>query len=109
MIKLDNPSASTVNGYVNHDTYNGFIYTNLFDQINSVGGNTTPVGTYPNGKSAYHDHQQPNDRDEHLDVVSLHSNAIQLWRRRRRPEFLVFRFIPVVDGAARRLEPPSAV
>ena len=42
-----------VRGWVNHDTYTGFIYTDLFASLNDVGGNTSPVGSYESGKSAY--------------------------------------------------------
>jgi hypothetical protein len=46
------PSGS-VRGWVSHSTYTGFIYTDLFSRLNAVGGNTTPVGSYEAGKSAY--------------------------------------------------------
>lgn len=46
-------SGGSVNGWVNHDTYTGFIYTSLYDTLMETGGNTTPVGTYPTGRSAY--------------------------------------------------------
>lgn len=46
-------SSGSVSGWVNHDTYTGFIYTSLYDSLMSTGGNTTPVGTYPAGKSYY--------------------------------------------------------
>ena len=42
-----------VSGWVNHDTYTGFIYTDLFTSLNRVGGATSPVGTYVDGKSSY--------------------------------------------------------
>lgn len=42
-----------VKGWVNHKTYTGFIYTDLFSALNATGGNTTPVGSYEDGKSAY--------------------------------------------------------
>jgi formylglycine-generating enzyme required for sulfatase activity len=43
----------SVRGWVSHDTYTGFIYTDLFSSINAAGGNTTPVGNYEAGKSGY--------------------------------------------------------
>jgi formylglycine-generating enzyme required for sulfatase activity len=43
----------SVRGWVGHDTYTGFIYTAIFTDLNEVGGNTTPVGTYEEGKSFY--------------------------------------------------------
>ncbi|MEI7733632.1 MAG: formylglycine-generating enzyme family protein [Verrucomicrobiota bacterium] len=43
----------SVRGWVNHSTYTGFIYTDLFASLNASGGNTTPVGAYEAGKSAY--------------------------------------------------------
>ena len=42
-----------VRGWVSHDTYTGFIYTDLFTPLNDQGGNTVPVGTYEAGKSGY--------------------------------------------------------
>ena len=46
-------SSASVSGWVNHDTFTGFIYTSIYDTLMATGGNTTPVGTYPAGKSAY--------------------------------------------------------
>jgi formylglycine-generating enzyme required for sulfatase activity len=46
------PSAS-VSGYVDHTTFTGFIYTDVFAAINAAGGYTTPEGSYPNGVSPY--------------------------------------------------------
>ena len=43
----------SVRGWVNHDTYTGFIYTDLFTALNDAGGNTSPVGAYESGKSGY--------------------------------------------------------
>jgi formylglycine-generating enzyme required for sulfatase activity len=42
-----------VSGWVNHDTYTGFIYTDLFTTLNNAGGNTSAVGSYEDGKSGY--------------------------------------------------------
>jgi formylglycine-generating enzyme required for sulfatase activity len=46
------PNGS-VRGWVNHDTYTGFIYTDLFSSLSKNGGNTVAVGTYEDGKSGY--------------------------------------------------------
>lgn len=46
------PNGS-VRGWVGHATYTGFIYTDVFAELNAVGGNTTPVGAYEEGRSAY--------------------------------------------------------
>jgi formylglycine-generating enzyme required for sulfatase activity len=46
-------SSGAVSAWVNHDTYTGFIYTDLFDRLNAVGGTTSPVGSYEDGRSAY--------------------------------------------------------
>jgi len=43
----------SVRGWVSHTTYTGFIYTDLFTALNSKGGNTSAVGSYEAGKSAY--------------------------------------------------------
>ena len=41
-----------VKGWVNHRDYTGFIYTDLFKEINDAGGNTTPVDAYASTKTA---------------------------------------------------------
>jgi formylglycine-generating enzyme required for sulfatase activity len=46
-------ASGAVRGWVSHATYTGFIYTDLFSALNAAGGNTTPVGSYEAGKSAY--------------------------------------------------------
>ena len=45
--------SGAVQGWVSHSTYTGFIYTDLFSTLNAQGGDTTPVGSYETGKSAY--------------------------------------------------------
>lgn len=45
--------TGSVRGWVNHETYTGFIYTDLFTTLNEKGGNTVPVGSYEAGKSGY--------------------------------------------------------
>jgi len=42
-----------VRGWVNHQTWTGFIYTDLFTKLNERGGNTSTVGSYPDGVSGY--------------------------------------------------------
>ncbi len=44
---------ASVRGWVSHPTYTGFIYTDLFTALNDKGGNTSAVGAYEAGKSAY--------------------------------------------------------
>lgn len=46
-------ASGGVNGWVNHDTWTGFIYTDVFSAINAVGGYTSAVGKYTNGVSGY--------------------------------------------------------
>jgi formylglycine-generating enzyme required for sulfatase activity len=43
----------SVRGWVSHATSTGFIYTDLFTSLNETGGNTSAVGSYEAGKSAY--------------------------------------------------------
>ncbi len=43
----------SVRGWVSHDTWTGFIYTDLFHELNAVGGDTSAVGSYENGKSHF--------------------------------------------------------
>lgn len=40
-----------VKGWVDHTNYLGFIYTDIFTEINSAGGNTCAVDAYPDGAS----------------------------------------------------------
>lgn len=46
-------ASGAVAGYVDHTTYTGFIYTDVFEAINAAGGYTTPEGSYPAGVSPY--------------------------------------------------------
>ncbi|MCX7044511.1 MAG: SUMF1/EgtB/PvdO family nonheme iron enzyme [Candidatus Sumerlaeota bacterium] len=46
-------SSGAIRGWVDHNTWTGFIYTDLFDALNAVGGYTAAVGSYANGVSAY--------------------------------------------------------
>ena len=46
------PNGS-VRGWVNHETWTGFIYTDVFTALNDRGGNTSAVGSYPEGASGY--------------------------------------------------------
>jgi len=51
--QLSVSASGNVQGWVSHDTYTGFIYTDLFSSLNDKGGNTSPVGNYEEGKSSY--------------------------------------------------------
>ncbi len=42
-------SNGAVSGWIKHDTYTGFVYTDLFATINDAGGNTCAVDAYPQG------------------------------------------------------------
>lgn len=44
-------STGGVTGWVDHSNYLGFIYTDIFTEINDAGGNTCPVDAYPDGAS----------------------------------------------------------
>lgn len=46
-------SNGSVRGWVSHDTWTGFIYTDLFHSLTATGGDTSPVGSYESGKSGY--------------------------------------------------------
>lgn len=48
--------SGNVSGWVNHDTYTGFIYTDVYRRLMDSGGNTSAVGAFPNGVSAYGAH-----------------------------------------------------
>jgi formylglycine-generating enzyme required for sulfatase activity len=43
----------SVRGWVNHDTWTGFIYTDVFHSLTATGGDTSAVGSYEAGKSGY--------------------------------------------------------
>jgi len=42
-----------VQGWIDHDTWTGFVYTDIFAEISAAGGYTTAVGSYPDGRSHY--------------------------------------------------------
>jgi formylglycine-generating enzyme required for sulfatase activity len=46
-------SSGVVSGWVDHTTYTGFLYTDLYDQISAQGGYTSDVGAYPVGASEH--------------------------------------------------------
>jgi formylglycine-generating enzyme required for sulfatase activity len=46
-------SSGGVSGWIDHDTYTGFVYTDVYDALIAEGGFTTAVGAYEAGKSAY--------------------------------------------------------
>ena len=45
--------GGAIQGWIDHRTYTGFVYTDLFRELSSEGGFTTPVDQYPQGKSEY--------------------------------------------------------
>ena len=42
-----------VRGWIDHATWTGFVYTDLFTELGSTGGYTSAVGAYPTGVSPY--------------------------------------------------------
>ncbi|MEV6498425.1 formylglycine-generating enzyme family protein [Streptomyces prunicolor] len=42
-----------VTGWIDHDTWTGFVYTDVFDALAATGGRTSAVGAYPDGVSVY--------------------------------------------------------
>ena len=46
-------STGGVSGWIDHSTYTGFVYTDLFEELTSAGGYTSAVGSYPDGAGAY--------------------------------------------------------
>lgn len=42
-----------VQGWINHNNYTGFVYTDLFTKLMDDGGYTTSVNQYPDGKSPF--------------------------------------------------------
>ena len=42
-----------VNGWIDHDTNTGFVNTEIYRKLVDNGGYTTPVGSFPTGRSAY--------------------------------------------------------
>ena len=42
-----------VRGWIDHDTWTGFVYTDLFTELGKTGGYTSAVGAYPAGISPY--------------------------------------------------------
>ncbi|WP_329549423.1 formylglycine-generating enzyme family protein [Streptomyces sp. NBC_01356] len=46
-------STGGVTGWIDHSTWTGFVYTDVFDELTASGGNTSAVGAYPDGVSSY--------------------------------------------------------
>jgi formylglycine-generating enzyme required for sulfatase activity len=46
-------SSGVVSGWVDHTTYTGFLYTDLYDQMAANGGYTSPVGSFATGVSEH--------------------------------------------------------
>jgi formylglycine-generating enzyme required for sulfatase activity len=46
-------ASGGVNGWIDHDTRSGFVYTDIYDALIAEGGFTMPVGSYPTGRSRY--------------------------------------------------------
>ncbi|MFD9433332.1 formylglycine-generating enzyme family protein [Streptomyces sp. NPDC060002] len=42
-----------VGGWIDHSTWTGFVYTDVFDALTATGGHTSAVGAYPDGVSAH--------------------------------------------------------
>ncbi|MER5428893.1 SUMF1/EgtB/PvdO family nonheme iron enzyme [Streptomyces sp. NPDC002588] len=42
-----------VSGWIDHSTWTGFVYTDVFDALTEAGGNTSAVGAYPDGVSVH--------------------------------------------------------
>ena len=42
-------STGAVSGWINHNNYTGFVYTDVFTEINDAGGFTCAVDAYPDG------------------------------------------------------------
>lgn len=46
-------ASGSVSGWIDHNTYTGFVYTDLFDALVAAGGYTTPAGSNAAGVSPY--------------------------------------------------------
>ncbi|WP_330309489.1 MULTISPECIES: formylglycine-generating enzyme family protein [unclassified Streptomyces] len=46
-------STGGVSGWIDHTTWTGFVYTDVFDELTASGGNTSAVGAYPDGAGSY--------------------------------------------------------
>ncbi|MEU6549644.1 SUMF1/EgtB/PvdO family nonheme iron enzyme [Streptomyces sp. NPDC046915] len=49
-------STGGLSGWIDHSTYTGFVFTDLFDALVAADGNTSAVGSYADGVSVYGAH-----------------------------------------------------
>jgi formylglycine-generating enzyme required for sulfatase activity len=73
------PNGS-VRGWVSHATYTGFIYTDLFGELNAAGGKTSAVGGYEAGKSAYGCHDMAGNLWNWCDTLIVATNGAEKGR-----------------------------
>jgi formylglycine-generating enzyme required for sulfatase activity len=66
-----------VRGWIDHNTWTGFVYTDVFAQLSAAGGFTTPVGSYPNGASFYGCHDMAGNTYEWTSSVVTASNGAE--------------------------------
>jgi formylglycine-generating enzyme required for sulfatase activity len=66
-----------VRGWIDHNTWTGFVYTDVFVQLSAAGGFTTPVGSYPEGASAYGCHDMAGNAYEWTSSLVIASNGAE--------------------------------
>lgn len=69
--------TGSVRGWVSHTTNTGFIYTDLFTELNAKGGNTSTVGSYPEGKSGYGCHDMAGNLWAWTETIIVATNGAE--------------------------------
>ncbi|WP_125805670.1 SUMF1/EgtB/PvdO family nonheme iron enzyme [Actinoplanes sp. ATCC 53533] len=66
-----------VRGWIDHDTWTGFVYTDLFTALGKTGGYTSAVGAYPAGASPYGCHDMAGNAFEWTSSLITASNGAE--------------------------------
>lgn len=70
-------STGGVGGWIDHSTYTGFVYTDLFDALTATGGHTSEVGSHADGVSGYGAHDMAGNAFEWTSSLITATNGAE--------------------------------